>query len=147
MCCCFSSISESIYGSPPNFSLTISPVSKPAPMIPVLSHGIRCPSTPSPTSLIVRSLHTRKYMDKVFSIASFLASTSHETFVNENRWRWGGGAIVASVFIICPLKLFSVKVTHKNLIGTRKHKQIRAHFLNEREIFEVLLLCSVVRIE
>ena len=29
-------------------------------------------------------------MDTLFSIASFLVSSSHETFVEENRW-FGGG--------------------------------------------------------
>ena len=38
-------------------------------------------------------------MDTLFSIASLLVSSIHETFVGESRW-FGGGAIVESVFII-----------------------------------------------
>ena len=35
-------------------------------------------------------------MDTFFAIVSFLLSSSHETFVEENRW-FGGGAIVEPV--------------------------------------------------
>ena len=65
--------------------------------LPVVSiETRRCPSTPSPTSSSDRSLHPRKYVDSMFSIVSFLVSSSHETFVKQNRWFWGG-AIVESV--------------------------------------------------
>ena len=65
---------ESFYGSPPNFSLTASPVSKPAP------GRISCNtvSLDTPPSSIVRPLHARVCII-FFSIASFLVSSSHET--------------------------------------------------------------------
>ena len=94
----FLSSSRVVLRYPPNFSLTKSPVSKPAPGR--ISHATRCLSTPSPTSSIVRPLHTRNYMDTLFSIVSLLVSSSHddddETFVKENRW-FGRGLIVESV--------------------------------------------------
>ena len=34
-------------------------------------------------------------MQILFFIASFLVSSSHETFVKENRWFWGGAIVEA----------------------------------------------------
>ena len=79
-------IKDPFYGSPPNFSLTKSPVSKPAPG----RISWNTVSLDTPRSSIVRRLHTRKYTDTFFSIVSFLVSSRHETFVKENRRCWGG---------------------------------------------------------
>ena len=75
-------IVESFYDSPPNFSLTKSPVSKPAPdRIPSITASLD-----TPTSSIDRPLRPRKYMDTLTSKVSFLVSSSHEASVKENRW-------------------------------------------------------------
>ena len=42
-------------------------------------------------------LHTRKYMDTLLSMVSFLVASSHETFVKENQCFFGEEAIVESV--------------------------------------------------
>ena len=80
---------ESCYGSPPNFSLTNarSPVSTPAPV----RISWNTVSLDTPTSSIDRPLwHTMKYMDTLFYVVLFLvSSSSHETFVKQNRW-FGG---------------------------------------------------------
>ena len=76
-------ISESFYGSPPpNSSLTKWPVSKPAPGCT----SCNTVSLDTPTSSIDRPFFAqRKYVDTFLSIASFLVSSSHETFVEEKK--------------------------------------------------------------
>ena len=54
-------------------------------------------------------------MDTFFSMVSFLVSSSHETFVEESRWFWGG-AIVESV----PGTDNSVIVTDSTIAPTPK---------------------------
>ena len=81
--------------APPNFSLTKSPVLKPAH--PAVSPETRSPSTPSPTSSIDRPLCTQENIGiLLFSIVSFLAvvSSSHETLsLQKNAVFFGGGGL------------------------------------------------------
>ena len=76
---------ESFYCSPPNFSLTKSPVSKPTH--PAVSPDeIRCPLPPRcHRSIVPEVLCKHEHVEDAFSIASFLVSSNHETFVEENR--------------------------------------------------------------
>ena len=69
---------ESFYGSPPNFSLTKSSVSKPAPRR--ISCNMVCLDTP--TSSIDKPLHTRKCMDTSFSIVSFRRAAMKRSLKN-----------------------------------------------------------------
>ena len=76
---------ESFYGSPPSFSLTKSPVLKPTH--PAVSSEIRCPLPPRRRhrSIVPEVLCKHEHVEDAFSIASFLVSSNHETFVEENR--------------------------------------------------------------
>ena len=78
----------------PNFSRTKSPVLKQPPGRISLKYGARLPP---PTSSFDSPVQTRKYVNTVFFVASFLESSSHETFVKERRCFFLGGAIVESV--------------------------------------------------
>ena len=71
--------------APPNFSLTKSPVSKPAPD----RISLKTASLDTPRSSIDRPLHPRQYMDTLVSVVSFLVSSSHKASVKENLWFWG----------------------------------------------------------
>ena len=70
---------ESFYSSPPN-TLFFNEIAgfKTKSRSYLLKYGV---SLDTPTSYIVRPLHTRTYMDTLFLVASFLLSSSHETFV------------------------------------------------------------------
>ena len=54
-------------------------------------------SLDTPTSSIDVPLHTRKYVDTFLLIVSFLLSSSHETFVKEDHWFFGGAIVVRIV--------------------------------------------------
>ena len=65
--------------------LTMSPVSKP---LPVVSPEIDCPSTPRrhrSLDVCTREIVWILLRDFFFAIASFFVSNSNETFVKENR--------------------------------------------------------------
>ena len=66
--------------------------------LPVVSSEIRCPLTPRRHRSI--GLCTQEIWILLASIVSFLASSSYETFVQENRW-FGGGGIVVRISRVC----------------------------------------------
>ena len=78
---------ESYYGSPPNSSLTKSPVIKPLPPGRISWHTV---PVATPATSFDSPLQTRKYAKVLFFIASFLVSSSQETFVKEYRCFWRG---------------------------------------------------------
>ena len=81
---------ETSYYTPPNFSLTKSPLLKPAPAPPNLS-----PRRHHSIVLCKQEKYLKNIYIYIF-VVLFLVSSSHETVVKENSWFWFG-AIVESV--------------------------------------------------
>ena len=75
--------------SPPNNYLTKSPVLKPAPGC--ISEILLCPLPPRPHHSTVEFCKQEHIREDSFFIESFVVWSSHETFVKENRWFFGGG--------------------------------------------------------
>ena len=87
-------VEESFY-APPNFSLTESPVLKPA--LPAVAPEVTVLLSPHPDVIVRPSLANEKIGYDCIFIAFFLVSSSHETFVKEYRWFFGGAIVESAI--------------------------------------------------
>ena len=130
-----SSSSESYYSSPPDFSLTKSPVFKTSSRPYLLKYGV---SLDTPWSSIDRPLHTRKCMDAFFSI-------EYPSLCREQPWNvrslkkiagfLGGGYRRISLLLHLLLLLFLLvvrksKPTQSSYNGDHQTKTFKSPFFS-----------------
>ena len=114
-------ILESFYGSPPNFSLTKSLLLKPASGS-TFSNTMSLETKPRRRRSIDLCTQEHRLCGYLFLLMlSMLVWSSHETFVQENRWFWGGPEIVESVTVFMQCCISHVSASYYASLTLNAH--------------------------